>query len=516
MSGKDLARRTAVNLFFGGTDITKDMQKYLLSVTYTDNEEDEADDLQIKIQDRDGIWREKWLNTAIHAAVASSLKQDKDNAQAAQATETRYCVVAKSGAAVHNRANEKYAKLGTLAYGTVISVASFADGWANFTFSGRNAYVKAACLRAVAVTSAGTSTSGTFSVGDSVTATGTPQYSSSGVGKPGKAVTNYKGTITRLNLKNGVKYPIHVGALGWFAESEVQKTGASGGAETSAGKTEKGLLIQAAILRQNWRGDGKDELLECGQFELDTINAQGPPNTVSLKATALPFCSSIRQTEKSKSWENYTLSGIANEMADKNGMACMFESGVNPSYKRIEQYKISDIAFLKKLCQDAGCSLKITNNIIVIFNQSRYAEKPAIRTICYGKDYISYKLSTSESGTYTSCRVSYTGNDGKVISGTAYITGYKKDDKKNQCLEIKQKVSSVAEAQTLAEQLLKQRNKFEFSASFTLPGDTTLLAGCNIAISGFGAWDGKYAIKQARHKVDNAGYTTQITLRQIQ
>lgn len=512
MSDKNLARRTAISVYFGGLDITKDMQKYLISLTYTDNEEDEADDLQIKLQDRDGIWREKWLNTAIHAAVERSLESDQ--AQSAKTT-TQYRVISTGGAAVHNRANEKYARLGTLAYGTIISVASFADGWANFTYSKRNAYVKASCLKAVVTVTDSQASAGSWSIGDSVTVTGTPQYSSSGVGKPGKAVTNYKGTITRLNLKNGVKYPIHVGALGWFAESEVQKTGASGESETSAGKTEKGLLIQAAILRQNWRGDGKDELLECGQFELDTINAQGPPNTVSLKATALPFCSSIRQTEKSKSWENYTLSGIANEMADKNGMACMFESGVNPSYKRIEQYKNSDIAFLKKLCQDAGCSLKITNNIIVIFNQSKYAEKPAIRTICYGKDYISYKLSTSESGTYTSCRVSYTGNDGKVISGTAYITGYKKDDKKNQCLEIKQKVSSVAEAQTLAAQTLRLHNKFEFSATFTVPGDPSLLAGCNIMLSGFGAWDGKYAVKQARHKVDNAGYTTQISLRRI-
>ena len=219
MSDKNLARRTAISVYFGGLDITKDMQKYLISLTYTDNEEDEADDLQIKLQDRDGIWREKWLNTAIHAAVERSLESDQT--QSAK-TATQYRVISTGGAAVHTRANEKYARLGTLAYGTIISVASFADGWANFTYSKRNAYVKASCLKAVVTVTESQTSAGSWSIGDSVTVTGTPQYSSSGVGKPGKAVTNYKGTITRLNLKNGVKYPIHVGALGWFAESEVQ------------------------------------------------------------------------------------------------------------------------------------------------------------------------------------------------------------------------------------------------------------------------------------------------------
>ena len=54
------------------------------------------------------------------------------------------------------------------------------------------------------------------------------------------------------------------------------------------------------IARQNWRGDGKDDILDCGMFELDSIDASGPPATVIIKATSLPFNAQIRQTEKSK------------------------------------------------------------------------------------------------------------------------------------------------------------------------------------------------------------------------
>ena len=57
------ARRAAVQVCFGGVDVTRDIRPYLLSLTWTDNEEDEADDLQIKLQDRDGIWLTKWLTS---------------------------------------------------------------------------------------------------------------------------------------------------------------------------------------------------------------------------------------------------------------------------------------------------------------------------------------------------------------------------------------------------------------------------------------------------------------------
>ena len=61
MSGKNAARRTEAEVTFDGVDITKSIKPYLLSITYTDNEEGETDDLQIQIQDREGEWLQSWL-----------------------------------------------------------------------------------------------------------------------------------------------------------------------------------------------------------------------------------------------------------------------------------------------------------------------------------------------------------------------------------------------------------------------------------------------------------------------
>ncbi len=58
MNKEEHARRTSVSAAFDGVDITEDIKPYLLSLTYTDNEEDTADDLQIQLQDRESVWLE--------------------------------------------------------------------------------------------------------------------------------------------------------------------------------------------------------------------------------------------------------------------------------------------------------------------------------------------------------------------------------------------------------------------------------------------------------------------------
>lgn len=538
MSEMDLARRTAFDVFFAGVDITSSLQKYFLSLSYVDNEEDETDDLQISLHDRSGIWLEQWLNAAIHAAANEPI----------ETIIMQYRVVAKSGATIHSEKKSDSKRVGSLAYGAVITPKSTEDAWigveyvdkskSDNTTSNKTGYVQKSNLQPIYMvkgsnvtsqTSTSTTTSSEWNIGDEVTVTGRPQSSSYGDGRSGAAVTNYTGTITYLNLKDGIPYPIHVGNLGWFAISQVQNANSSSSynSDQTEDEASKGLRIQASIIRQNWRGNGEIERLDCGQFELDSVVASGPPATVTIKGTSLPYSRTIRQTKKSKSWENYVLSGIADEIASNNGMTCMFLSGTDPSYDRVEQYRISDIAFLQKLCQDAGFSLKITNNIIVIFDQATYESREPVLVIKHGKEggYSKYKLSTGENNVYTSCRVRYVDPDGKVISATAYVEDYEekykkdsenksnKDNKKNQCLEIRQKVSSVEEAETLAQKMLRLYNKYEFTATFTFPGNPELLAGLVCVLEGWGAFDRRYIIKKAQHKITNSGYTTQITLR---
>lgn len=344
MADKVLARRTTVSIAFAGTDITDDIRPYLTSITYTDDEDDLADDLKIEVQDRDSVWLEHWLEEAVEAAAGGKLS------------------------------------------------------------------------------------------------------------------------------------------------------------------------ISAEIKPENWMKDGT---LKTGAFELDSVTASGPPAVVSINATSLAFSTSIRQTKKSKVWENYTLSGIASEIAAGGGMICVFESSYNPPYDRVEQTKQSDIDFLKKLCQDAGISIKVTDGKIVLYDQAAYEAKAPVLTIEKGAKggYTKYKLSSGSAETqYAKCRVSYQDpSTGQCIEGTAEDGDISGD----QCLEVTARVKSAGEAQTLAKKYLRLHNKLAKTATFTVPGDVGLVAGVTVELKGWGGWDGKYIATKATHTVGSSGYITQIQIRKV-
>ena len=344
MAERVFARRTSVDVMFDGTDITKDIEPYLLDLIYTDDTDDLADDLKIGVQDRDGVWLETWLAEAVEAAAGGRLS------------------------------------------------------------------------------------------------------------------------------------------------------------------------ISAVIKPEHWK---KDETLKTGAFELDSVDASGPPATVTISASSLAFSSDLRQTKKSKAWKNYNLSGIASEIAANGGMSCQYEASANPSYDRVEQTRQSDIEFLRKLCQDAGISIKVTDGKLVLYDQAEYEAKAPVLTIEEGAKggYIKYKLHSGSADTqYAKCRVRYMDpNTGKCIEGTAEDSGVSGD----QCLEVKAKVGNVGEAQALAKKRLRLHNKLAKTATFTMPGDVGLVAGVTVQLKGWGGWDGKYIVTRAVHTVGGGGYTTQISIRKV-
>ncbi len=421
---KDIARRASAKICFDGVDITTDITKYLLSVTYTDCEENEADDLQIKLADREGVWLTQWLGKAIHASLGRTAS-GTDNS-------TNYRVTAKIGLNVRSGPGTSYSKLGALSFGATVKVVSIENGWAKLDYNGSVAYASA-------------------------------QY------------------LTSMD-------------------------------HAATAEESLGFKISATIILNH--GDGYADFLDCGQFELDDVTAEGPPSTITIKATALPYTSSVRLTKKTQAWEAYTLRGISEEIARRNGMACLFDVEKDIYYERVEQFKESDISFLQKLCSMAGISLKATNNMLVLFDQQVYDQKDAVLTIKRGEyPHSKYRLRTGKNEKeYSSCRVRYTTPGGKLISATAYVEDYDSDKRTNQQLEVTAKVSSIAEAQRLAAKQLCLHNKYAKTASITVPGNPSIMAGTTIQLSGWGYWDGKYVVKKAKHSIGNS-YTTTADLR---
>jgi len=277
----------------------------------------------------------------------------------------------------------------------------------------------------------------------------------------------------------------------------------------------KGSKISAVMIQHNHNDDGKDRALDCGEFSIDDMSAAGPPSRITIKATSLPYTSTIRKAKTTREWEHISLRKIAEEIAKRHKMTCMFLSYGDVYYKRRSQVQVSDIKFLKRLCKAAGISLKVTNNLIVLFDEAEFEKKKAVTTIKRGSsDVLSYRFRTSLNDTkYSACRVSYTDPDsGNTIEYTFTAPKSNSDDP---VLEVNEKVESTEDARRLARKRLREKNRFEYQADFTLVGDVGLVAGSTVNVSGWGFYDGKYIIDSARHGVGSSGHTVAITLHRV-
>lgn len=332
--------------------------------------------------------------------------------------------------------------------------------------------------------------------------------------------------IASKYLGSGTKYPQiaqenNIPNPNLIYPGQVFKITTGGTATSTAVETvetiEKGAepkLVTAVLVQKNWNDTGKDVTLDMGTFEIDSVDMSGPPDKVTVKSTSIPYTSTIRIEKKSKAWENYSLQGIGQEIASKNGMKLMYEAADNPTYKRKEQVQTSDIKFLQGLCHAAGMALKVTTMTIVIYDAAEYDSKPAIKTFKKGSsDVISYKMGTSLTDTaYTSCHVSYTDPDSKETIEYTYTPD--SNTGTGQTLEINEKVRSTAEAAQLAKKRLREKNTQEYTASLKVVGDVSLVAGVTVKLKGWQQFDRKYKVTQAKHSLLN-GYTVDLSLKQV-
>lgn len=428
MSAKDEARRVELRLKFQNVKAPLNINKYLSSLTYTDEEEDKADDLQLTFDDRERKWLGDWLK--ITPTIVKTTKQVKKEVAA--------------------------------------------ENVINYTVK------KGDTLWAIA-----------------------KQYLGSG--------TKYPQIASENNIKNpnliypGQVFKITVGGAVTTTVTEVEET---------VKQAAEPKLISATIVQKNWHDNGKDVVLSCGTFELDSVDASGPPTKITLKGTSIPYTSTMRTAKKNRAWENCNLKAIAEQIGQEAGLQVMYLAENNPVYKRKEQVQKSDITFLQKLCKAAGLALKVTIMTVVIYDAAEYDGKPPIKTIIYGSgDYLSYKLGTSLHDTaYTSCHVSYTDPDSKETIESTYTPDSK--DGTGQVLEVNEKVNSTGEAYELAKKRLREKNTQQFTASFSMLGDVQLVAGATVRLRGFQSFDKKYKITKATHKL-TGGYTTDIELKQV-
>lgn len=273
----------------------------------------------------------------------------------------------------------------------------------------------------------------------------------------------------------------------------------------------KGDTINASITLLNWDKNGQNIKLPCGSFQIDEIEIAYPPTTVTIKGVSVLVKTSAAGQMKTKAWESLNLKNIAIEIAKKNAMELFYDSNKNPIYERKDQIKISDLLFLQTLCLDAGLAIKCTSSQIVIYDEKEYENKSSIATISKGDiRIISVSLRNKTAGTYNKAKVAY---HDSLVNETIEAEASSDDSPDNgKVLEINQRVKSQAEAESLAEEQLRQANKKEVSGRIDLTGFPNVVGGSVITLSGWGNFDGKYFVQSATHTYSGSGYLVSIEI----
>lgn len=430
------ARRVELRLEFLNVDVPEDLARHLLTASYSDNEEDSADDFQMAYDDRERNLNGSWLNVKPTFIKVTKQVTREVKKQVSKTQVVNYVV--KRG-------------------DTLWAIAS--------------------------------------------------RYLGSG--------TKYPQIAQENNIRNpNLIYPGQVFKIttGGTVTTTVTEKRVETVEEIKKGADAK--MVKVSIVQKNWHDTGKDAILDCGTFEIDSIDISGPPLKSTLKSTSIPYTSTLRMMKKSRNWEKVTLKAIAQQIAREAGLKMLYECSDNPEYDKKEQVQQSDIRFLQDLCHAEGKALKVTKLSVVIFDKEDYDGKPVVKTIKYGSsDYISFRLKTSlTDAAYTSCHVSYTNTEKKQTIEYTYTPDSNVGT--GQVLEVNERVANTEEAKRLAKKRLREKNAQEFTGSFKMVGDVQLVAGIIVKLEGFQEFDKKYRVKSAKHNL-TGGYTTDIELVQV-
>lgn len=278
---------------------------------------------------------------------------------------------------------------------------------------------------------------------------------------------------------------------------------------------QEGDQLEVEIRTFDWSEAGEIQRLPCGSFDVDTVELQGPPDTVNIKAVSIPFDSVIRQETRTKGWDNISLKAIAQEIASKAGLTLLYSAEDNPTYDRLDQTEQSDLSFLQETAAGEAIALKVTDGQLVLFDEQLYEEQPAALTLTRGEDAVlSYSFHWSTSyAVYQSCEISFTDAKKNQTIKAAYTPPGAPEG--GPVLKIVEQVDSYADALRRARKRLREKNKEAGKASMSVVGDPRIASGITIQISGWGRFDGKYLIESTTHQIGGGGYTTDMEIRKV-
>lgn len=263
-------------------------------------------------------------------------------------------------------------------------------------------------------------------------------------------------------------------------------------------------------------GYKRGEWLFCGDFQIDEVEVEGPPDEVSIKGLAAGTEHQLR-TPSAVGYDETTLAEIAEQVAARNGLKLEGEVG-EVQIMRVTQAHERDLPFLRRLADEYGHGFTVRGEKLIMFKRADLKAQEPVRKI-QREDLSRYGFRDKITHVVESAAVSYLDPVTKeTYTGEAVESGDEARTRRHSqdARKINIRAETPEQAQLKADAALEAANEDQTEATLTLMGEVDLVAGVNIELEGFMALDGKYQIKSSRHSLTRGqGYTTSIEVRRI-
>lgn len=256
-------------------------------------------------------------------------------------------------------------------------------------------------------------------------------------------------------------------------------------------------------------------LRDCGDFEIDEIEIDGPPSQVRIRALAASVMKDLR-THQGKGYEDTTLADIARAVAARHKLTLVGEIEAIP-IKRVTQLHEEDMKFLKRLAREYGYAFNVRGDKLTFYRLDELRAAQSILVIKIG-DLSKYSFRDKVKGTPKKSTVAY--HDPKTKAVVAYDVG--SDDQvvskpSADSLKLNTRVESKHQAHAKAKAAINHANDEATTATLNLWGNTKLVSGINAELEGFGKFSGRYQVARSKHDLSRgSGYTTEIEVRRVE
>lgn len=224
--------------------------------------------------------------------------------------------------------------------------------------------------------------------------------------------------------------------------------------------------------------------LDSGECYIDQMGQRR--GVYVLRALSAPVA--VKES-RSRSWERVTLLQLASDVAGRYGFGVRLYGAPNPTYDWVDQSDESDLGFLARRCRLESCTLKVSDNHLIIYSEPLLEEAAPARVIGPG-DFAGEPEYRRESA-YGACVVSWGGHMGEFKAGESGPTLYRSDIP----------LTSGGEAGRFAKGLLREANRESHLLTGSLPLDLRLAGGGMAEVAGMGSGDGVYMIEEAEHRL---------------